>query len=382
MVLEPWEIIPFKRTHHPRFRRVGPHALPPDTIDFYALSTEIRDFLVNLEQVYVRGKNLQWVAGLGMALAIAVLPAAAAAAQNVATATTLNIIANSPAQATAIVTVIDESGLPAAGAVDIVEGSRILTEAPLNSAGQATATVTLPTGSHELHAVYSGDASHRASTSPVVEQQSDSGTTPDYAVSLAPVSPTSFPMVLKAGTSGTAQVTLTPQNNASLTAPMFVTLSCSGLPNQSSCTFTPATVEILPTTPTSCSSGAPASACPPVSSMLLQTVAGSTVRSSVSKHTSSPIAWAFLLPGVLGLGGLAWSTRRRAWLSRLALVALLGVVATLGATGCAPLYRYYQHGPGDTPATPAGTYTVIVTAQSNNGVSAITNNTTLVLTVQ
>jgi hypothetical protein len=88
-----------------------------------------------------------------------------------------------------------------------------------------------------------------------------------------------------------------------------------------------------------------------------------------------------LLPGILGLGGLAWGARRRSWLSRLALLALIGLVTTLGTTACSPLYYYYNHGPDRTPATPSGTYNVIVTAQSSNGVSAITNSTTMVLTV-
>ena len=337
---------------------------------------------MSLEQVYVRGKNLVWVAGLGMALAIAVLPAAAATTQNVATATTLNVIATGNAQATATVTVMDSSGLPASGVVSIAEGGRILAESTLNASGQATTNITLPGGSHELRAVYSGDEAHRASTSPTVEAQTDSGATPGFAISLTPVVPTSFPMVLTAGTSGTAQVTITPQNNASLTAPMFVTLSCSGLPNQSSCTFTPESIEILPTTQATCPANSPASACPPVSSMLVQTDTGGTTGRSAVERTGKPIAWALLLPGMVGLGGLAWGARRRAWLSRLALVALLGLAATLGATGCAPLYRYYQHGPGDTPPTPAGTYNITITAQSSNGVSAISTNTTMVLTVQ
>ena len=46
---------------------------------------------------------------------------------------------------------------------------------------------------------------------------------------------------------------------------------------------------------------------------------------------------------------------------------------TLGTTACNPLYNYYNHGPVPNPATPSGTYTVTVTAQSSNGVTAITN---------
>jgi ABC-type glycerol-3-phosphate transport system substrate-binding protein len=84
---------------------------------------------------------------------------------------------------------------------------------------------------------------------------------------------------------------------------------------------------------------------------------------------------------MLGLGGLAWGAHRRAWWIRLVLLALLVLVATLGTTACSPLYHYYNHGPPATPATPSGTYTVKVTGQSSNGVSAITNTTTISVTV-
>jgi uncharacterized membrane protein YebE (DUF533 family) len=85
---------------------------------------------------------------------------------------------------------------------------------------------------------------------------------------------------------------------------------------------------------------------------------------------------------MLALGGLAWGARRRRWLQRLALVALVGLVAAMGTTACKPLYNYYKHGPTENPATPSGTYTVTVTGQSTNGVTAITSPpTTFVLTV-
>jgi hypothetical protein len=61
---------------------------------------------------------------------------------------------------------------------------------------------------------------------------------------------------------------------------------------------------------------------------------------------------------------------------------LVAFVAVLGATACNARYDYYNHGPPINPATPAGTYTVTVTGQSSNGVTAITNSTTVALTVQ
>jgi hypothetical protein len=330
-----------------------------------------------------RSLRLEWVAGLALALAMAVLPAAAAT-QSVATETTLNVVTNDRTGhtlATVTVNVTGADGSPAKGAVSIQDGNNTLAAVALNGAGQATTTVGLLAGAHDLRAVYAGDEVHVASSSPISEVSGAASTTPNFQIAVTAVSPSSFPMVLKPGISGTAAVTITPENNSSLTTPMFVTLSCSGLPNLSFCTFTPENVQILPSTPASCPTGSPAASCPPVSSMLLQTQAASTAMND-SVRKASPVAWALLLPGVLGLGGLAWGTRRKAWLSRLALVALLGVVTTLGASGCSPLYHYYQHGPGPTPATPAGTYNITVTAQSNNGVTAITNSTTIVLTVQ
>jgi hypothetical protein len=319
-----------------------------------------------------------------MVLGLAVLPAARAA-QSVATETTLNVnTSNRGGHTFAAITVnvADEYGLPAAGAVDIQDGDRTLAEVALTSAGQAATTVELPGGAHALRAVYSGDATHTESSSPVSEAQGTASASPNFQVTLTPITPAAFPMVLSVGASGTAEVTVTPENNAALTAPMFVTLSCSGLPNEASCTFSPETLEILPTTPASCPAGSPIASCPPISSMLVQTQSASNPVAAIPQRKGNPVAWAFLLPGVLGLGGLAWGTRRRVWLKRTTLVLLLGVVATMGATGCSPLYRYYQHGPGSTPATPAGTYNVTVTAQSSNGVTAVTNSTTLVLTVQ
>jgi hypothetical protein len=63
-------------------------------------------------------------------------------------------------------------------------------------------------------------------------------------------------------------------------------------------------------------------------------------------------------------------------------MALVAFITMMATTACAPRYRYYNHGPPPPPATPAGNYTVSVTAQSSNGVTAITNSAALALTVQ
>ena len=94
-----------------------------------------------------------------------------------------------------------------------------------------------------------------------------------------------------------------------------------------------------------------------------------------------PVAWAILLPGTLGLGGMAFGLRRRRFLSRALMLALLAFVGILGSTACSPLYNYRNHGPTPNLPTPTGTYNVTISAQSSNGVAATTHTTTVALTV-
>ena len=353
-----------------------------------------------------RGLRLEYFAGL--ALLAALLPAAAihaqdtgaqgtgaqdAAAQVVPTQTTLSVTQAANGSSTATIQVTGANGLPASGVVSLEEGNRVLSQAQLNGQGEATASVRLPAGAHTLQASYAGDAGHQASLSDAAQLHTETpaGSTPGFQLSVAAVTPPTLPMTLTAGQTGSVTVTLIPVNNAALTSPMFVTLSCSGLPSQAFCSFTPTNLEILPTTPASCATGSPASACPPTSSMVISTQSQAARGTPTAQaappaapgHHGRPVAWALLLPGVLGLGGIAWGTRRRRWLQRLTLMSLIGVVAMLSVTACSnPLWYYYNHGPYMAPPTPAGTYTVTVTGQTSTGVSAISSSTTMVLTVQ
>jgi hypothetical protein len=303
------------------------------------------------------------------------MPALALAAENergLATQTTL--VAETRDQggstkATVQVTVVGEDGLPAQGAVAIRDRAQDLAGVALNAEGHGKVVLDLAGGDYSLRAVYMGDATHDGSASPLTTVRAQTTGTPDFGISIAPAT-----LSLTAGQAGTIIASVTPINASSLTAPMFVTLSCSGFPDESSCTFTPENVEILPNTVN-----------PVTSSMVFQTQAASSASAKPVARPgagASPIAWAFLLPGALALAGLAWGGRRRRWLSRVSLLALVALVATLGTTACNPRYSYLNHGPPQNPATPAGTYTINVIAQSSNGVSAITHSTSFVLTVK
>ena len=329
--------------------------------------------------------RLELVAGLGIAMAMMALPGMRASAQSARSETMLTVRPGATAaQASATVTVTDENGAPASGVVAIEDGNRQLGSVALNSSGEAKATFDMPTGEHTLRAVYAGNATMQSSVSRPEAATTTTGSAPDFQVTVSALNPST----LTAGTAGTSIVTVTPVNNAALTAPMFITLSCSGLPNQAACSFTPATLEIVSTTPASCAAGSPASACPPTASLVLQTqgpgTAGHTTMATPAGPGERPtrMIWALLFPGVLGLGGLAWGTRRRRWLSRVLMLAVVGLVTVMGTTACNPQYHYYNNGIPRNPPTPAGNYTVTVTAQSSNGITAITHSTTLAMTVK
>jgi hypothetical protein len=265
----------------------------------------------------------------------------------------------------------------------------LLATLALGSSGSLSPSVALAAGSHSLTASFtpaSGSTYVASTSSPAIAVTVS--TQCEFTVGVSNLSPSSTAntLTLTAGQSGSFTITVVPsiEFTSTLTGPMFVTLSCSGLPDGAACSATPENLEILSTTPEICASGSPASACPPTSSMVIQTYAASTVKASPPTkpgNRSNPISWAFLLPGALGLGGLAFGARRRRWLNRFLLVALVGLVTLLGTTACNPRYYYLNHGPPANPATPAGTYNVLVTGQASNGVTALTQSSTIVLVV-
>ena len=318
-----------------------------------------------------RGVRLEWVAALGVALAAPAWAAAPQAAMQ-STATTLSAetrIQNGHTLASFAVAVQGEDGAPVSGAVVIEEDGRQLAGSALSAEGHARLEFALPPGGHSFKAVYSGDATHQGSVSSAagVRAQATSST-PDFQLSASPAS-----LSLTAGQSGSATISLTPVNADALAGPMFVTVACAGFPDQSTCTFTPENVEILPNATAAVTS-----------SMTLTTQArnrtGWLQRPGRPDHT--PVAWAVLLPGALAMAGLAFSARRKRWLNRILLLALVGLVSMLGATACAPRYNYYNHGPPFNLPTPAGSYTLKITAQSSNGITATTHTINFALTVK
>jgi len=324
-----------------------------------------------------------------IALAMPALAVPAPGAGTITTLTAGTLPAGSCSQPLTIA--VTSGGSPVTGGTvainDTFNGNAVtVASVALSSTGTASPTVDLSAGSHSLTATFAaqtvGTTSYGASTStPAIAVSVATECEFSVAVSnLTPSSTTANTITLTPGESGSATVTVTPsvEFTSSLTAPMYVAISCSGLPDGATCVPTPENLSISSTTPESCINGV----CPPTSSLLIETYAASTASATPPQRKgSAPIAWAILLPGALCLGGLAFGARRRRWLSRFMLLALLALVTVLGTTACNPRYYYLNHGPQPNPATPAGTYTVTVTGQSNNGVTTTTHATTFVLVV-
>ena len=328
------------------------------------------------------GLRLELVAGLGFALAmpaLAVVPGTTTTMTvQSSTATSMQTgVAVSCSLTTLAVGVTGVSGVPA-GTVTINEGSTALAATALDASGQANFVFALTNGTHSLTAAFAGNTSFPDSTSSVSTVSVSNQCASEFVVTASSLSPTTAAntITLTAGQSGTGTITIVPLQSwvSTLSGPAFVTISCSGLSDLAACVFTPENVEILPTQ----NSGV-------TSSMVLTTYAASanSVKPTQLPGTrSTPIAWAFLLPGALVLGGLAFGARRHRFLSRISLVALVGLVSVLGTAGCNPRYSYEHHGPLPNPATPAGTYTVHVTAQTSNGITAVNNYTPVTLIVK
>jgi len=280
--------------------------------------------------------------------------------------------------------VTDPAGQPAgedagAATVSFETAAGSLGSAIVDESGVATlAVASLPAaddGQLAVHAVYHpGGVTARTagSVSPVALVVSDASAVPDFAVTANPSS-----LTVQPGGTGASAVTITPLNGFN----EQVTLSCSNLPTQATCSFSPVIA--------STASGAF------TSTLQVQTQAASGAVTMPgfgprpgdvpgSQGPGAALAWA--LPGVLALIGFA-SLRRRALggAARTAGVVLLlaaGGIAALGLSGCSTRYGYIHHPPQVATGTLAGTYSINIAASGNDGSAVTIHNITLTLQVQ
>jgi hypothetical protein len=142
--------------------------------------------------------------------------------------------------------------------------------------------------------------------------------------------------------------------------PGKVTFTCSGMPANTTCNITPATVTLGGTTT--------------VSVTVLTGISGGAISSSLPQERYRVVWIAFLLP----IGLIAWRRQRLPRLMSCVLLCLLMFGSGCGAGREIPLTGGGGSAPGSGPATPAGTYTIVAGASS----AGLTRTISLTLVVQ
>jgi hypothetical protein len=283
-----------------------------------------------------------------------------AAQAQTATHTQLTL-ANSDHGVTLSAKVSDIAGNPATDGVVSFENAQ---GASFGSAfvksGEASLTLDQrPSGN--VYAVYGGSSGFHASTAQAQVSSDQTSTLPDFSISASPTS-----LSLSPGQYGTINLTITPLNGFN----EMVTLSCSGNPAGSACTFSPTSVAPL--------TGQP------VTSLLQITTQGPAGATSITwPGRSSHTAYALVLPGLLALAGLG-AMRKRSGLNALRVlgIGVLLVASCVGLSACAARYDYLHHPPIANNGVTPGNYTITVAAYSSNGASVTSHTLNIALTVQ
>ena len=252
---------------------------------------------------------------------------------------------NQPVTLTATVSAPSSSSstLAGSGNVAFYDGPNLLGSAPVtaNSAmitGSVTASLAASfttVGIHNLTAVYAGDADFSTSTSAVFQETIVAG---NFSISATPTTAS-----LYTGQAAAVQVSVASLQGFS----QPLALTCSGLPANATCSFSPAT---LPQG---------------------QGAAKLVIQTEAPQHTTGSSA---AVLGALTLLLLPAWKRRRSFLARLCAVLLAAGIA-LGMSAC---------GSADpiTGGTPAGTYQVGVTATTAGAGPTLTHSTVVTLTVK
>jgi hypothetical protein len=292
---------------------------------------------------------------IGWCMLFLSMAAWAAAAENAATTqTTLTVATDNAGPRTWATLTAHVSGDltgPPSGVVNFRSGTTDLGSALLDGEGNASLRTDLLTeGSHQVVAIYTGQAHYFTSVSRPELMQANVSTAAGFTVAATPTS-----LSTAVGGFVSSNVTVTPVNGFNA----YVSLSCTGLPINTTCTFTPVNVKAA------CTTGASGtqSCVPGTSVMQIQTQTPSPVPNA--KNSDEGLGrYAFAFPMLFGLAGLG-ACKRRKW--RSLAMGMLALAGALGITACSERYNYLNHGPPNNEGTPIGSYTVTVQASSSAG---------------
>jgi hypothetical protein len=271
--------------------------------------------------------DANYTAGTSAAVPVTVNQAASATA---ITSTANPSFAGQNVTVTASVT---SPGPTPTGNVIFTSGSTTLATVALSGGSASYTTSSFTTvGTQTITASYSGDANTQASSTTLSQVV-------NAAFTLAPDGGGNTTLTVNAGQTVSAPINVTGAAGFS----GQVTFACSGLPANTSCSFSPATINL---------SGTPA-----VPTLLTVNTAASTSTSQLRQSGGGGLG---AVAYGLGLAGLIifWPIRRkgsRVWAMLMCTFAL----AAAGLTSCSA-----GSGAAPTPATTAGTYNFTVTASS------------------
>ena len=309
---------------------------------------------LSLDKVWNMGQGMRaagWcIVFLSMVAAVG-FAKAQAAENTAATQTTLVVSATNAGPRTRVtltahVTASAGAASPA-GVVNFRSGTMDLGSAVLDGEGNASLqTDILPAGSHQVVAVYQGDAGFVTSVSQPEGVHAEVSTVAGFTVAATPTT-----LSIVAGSYANSVVTVTPNNGFN----GYVSLSCKGLPINTTCSFTPVSVQAT-------CSGATCTAA--TSIMQIQTLAPSPLPVASRGGQDGLPRYVFVFPALFGLAGLGACKRKGLRNLALGLVTLAGV---LGMSSCAQRYNYLNHGPPFNTGSLLGTYTVTIEAESSTG---------------
>jgi hypothetical protein len=240
-------------------------------------------------------------------------------------------------------------GIPT-GSVSFYAGQTLLGMGTLTNGVASYTATAFPTGNVSLTAQYSGDADFMPSTSAATPVLAVTQGSPTLTVAAAGTASDVLTLAVAPGYAGTLQLT------------------CTGLPQNATCTFAPSSVVFSGSSNSSTST--------------LTITTGTSASLSLPSSLfggSRTITWVATL-GLPGLFALALASRRRKLkvaLRTMALLLLLGGFAN-ALTGCGGSNSGSSNS-GSGTTTPSGTYTVQVVATGGSGV---TQTTSLNVTVQ
>jgi hypothetical protein len=243
---------------------------------------------------------------------------------------------------------VRKTGAIPSGTVVFYAGTAPLGTVPLDAGGNATLPASFAaSGSYNLTAAYSGDASTAPSVSSAIIE---TVVMPSITGAISPSA-----LMIKSGSSGTLLITVTPVGGYTGT----ISFSCGSLPAHVSCTFAPPSLNL-------------ASGSGPITDTLtINTAAVTSARLPGSESKWNPVlALTLWLPGGLWFLRRSWGRRfQRNLRSCLLGVLLVGVTAaTLAIGGCA--------GSTSNSAQP-GTYTVPLTLATSGGETQLTATVTI-----